>query len=185
MYQRCKHTDNLPTWLIDCLFSKVSLLSCLPEILCSVSIQPTECLKLIWFRLAFCFLTTTEIGHQHSRKQHGTWDPNSPLSTKQQYRFLIESCLSWWSWLRLGKYGRNVTPGPLSLALYGYQGRNSNTDEERASDGQITGAFWIWTWFRRKDDEASQAATDVAFKRLRLIVMQDGDPNGINSCLKE
>ncbi|KAJ5385205.1 hypothetical protein N7517_003116 [Penicillium concentricum] len=110
-----------------------------------------------------------------------TWDPNSPFSKKQQHRVLVES------WLRLGKHGRNKYPAgddpPDEFPLHVPQ--DLMTEEERALDGQISRVFWIRTWYGQKDDKASQDAADVAYSRLRIMVMQDGDPNVTNSCLEE
>ncbi|KAJ5514739.1 hypothetical protein N7463_004291 [Penicillium fimorum] len=109
------------------------------------------------------------------------WDPNSPLSKKQQHRVLIES------WLRLGKHGRNEYPAGEDPPdeFPPHVPHDLMAEEERAVDGQISRVFWIRTWYGQKDNKASHDAANAAYSRLRLIVMQDGDPNGINSCLEE
>jgi hypothetical protein len=49
----------------------------------------------------------------------------------------------------------------------------------------LFGAFWIRTWFGRKDDQESQDAADAAYKRLFVTVMQEGDENQSNEVLQE
>ncbi|KAJ6097812.1 hypothetical protein N7499_002186 [Penicillium canescens] len=66
-----------------------------------------------------------------------------------------------------------------------YIPRDILTREERAWDGQLIGAFWIRTWFGRKDDQESRDAADAAYKRLFVTVMQEGDDNQSNEVLQE